>query len=101
MRWDSPSLSTKFNWTDDCQRFFQQLKNLLIQNPVLLAPDFMKPFSLHTDASDSASGAVLLQENEGVLHPVAYHSAKFNPHQQRYSTVEKELLAIVTAIKKF
>ena len=68
---------------------------------MLIAPDFAKPFALQTDASDTALGAVLLQEVEGILHSLAYHSSKFNIHQKRYSTIEKELLAIVSAIQKF
>lgn len=88
-------------WTEDCQAAFDQLKNFLAQGPVLIAPDFTQPFALQTDASDAALGAVLLQEVKGILHPVAYHSSKLNIHQRRYSTIEKELLAIVSAIQKF
>jgi len=69
---------------------------------VLAAPDFQKPFILHTDASDLATGAVLLQDDDqGVLHPVAYHSTKLAKYQLAYSTIEKELLGIINAIKKF
>ena len=90
-----------YEWTEGCQTAFDQLKTFLARDPVLVAPDFTRPFVLQTDASDVAIGAVLLQESEGVLHPIAYHSAKFHKHQQAYSVVEKELLAIVSAIKKF
>lgn len=90
-----------FEWTEDCQEAFNHLKNYLARDPVLVAPDFSQTFILQTDASDTAVGAVLLQEIGEVMHPVAYHSAKFNKPQKSYSTIEKELLAIVTAIKKF
>ena len=90
-----------FVWTDDCQTAFNQLKTFLTQDPVLRSPDFSLPFVLHTDASGEAVGAALLQDREGVLHPVAYYSAKLDVHQQRYSTIEKELLSIISAIKKF
>ena len=93
--------TTKYLWDPACQEAFTQLKNLLAQGPVLQAPDFTKPFALQTDASDIASGAVLLQERNGTLHPVAYHSAKFNSHQKNYSTIEKELLAIIQAVQRF
>ncbi|XP_037776259.1 uncharacterized protein LOC119573219 [Penaeus monodon] len=96
------SQKVSFSWTSECQRAFERLKRFLSSDPVLAAPDFQKPFILHTDASDIATGAVLLQEDdEGVLHPVAYHSAKLSKHQLAYSTIEKELLGIITAIKKF
>ena len=93
--------AVRYHWNEECQAAFDQLKNFLAQGPVLIAPDFTMPFSLQTDASDVALGAVLLQEMEGILHPVAYHSSKLNAHQKRYSTIEKELLAIVSAIQKF
>ena len=90
-----------FEWIEECQDAFNYLKNYLSHDPVLVAPDFTRPFILQTDASDVAVGAVLLQETDGVIRPVAYHSAKFSKHQKSYSTIEKELLAIVSAIKKF
>jgi len=96
------SRKVSFNWTPECQRSFEQLKQFLSSDPVLAAPDFQKPFILHTDASDLATGAVLLQDDDqGVLHPVAYHSTKLAKHQLAYSTIEKELLGILNAIKKF
>ncbi|XP_076043849.1 uncharacterized protein LOC143026944 [Oratosquilla oratoria] len=93
--------SVPYKWTQNCQAAFEHLKAMLTRDPVLRSPDFTKPFVLHTDASDVAIGAVLLQENTDTLHPVAYFSAKLDVHQLNYSTVEKELLAIVAAIKKF
>lgn len=90
-----------FEWSDACQIALDQLKTYLARDPVLVAPDFTLPFTLQTDASDVGLGAVLLQKTEDVFHPVAYHSAKFNKHQMSYSVIEKELLAIVSAIKKF
>lgn len=91
----------KFCWTEECQEAFDQLKQFLSRDPVLVTPDFDKPFSLQTDASNNACGAVMLLERNDILHPVDYHSAKFDSHQVRYSTIEKELLSIVSALKKF
>ena len=91
-----------FTWTSECENSFNQLKLLLTSDPVLAAPDFEKPFMIQSDASDQAVGAVLLQsDDQGVLHPVAYHSEKLKQHQLAYSTIEKELLSIISAIKKF
>ena len=90
-----------FVWSEDCQTAFDQLKDFLAHDPVLMAPDFSLPFILQTDASELAIGSVLLQEKAGILHPVAYYSAKLNKHQRAYSTIEKELLAIVLSLRKF
>ena len=48
------------------------------------------------------AGAVLLQDgDDGIEHPVSYYSKKFNRHQRAYSTVEKEALALILALKHF
>lgn len=66
------------------------------------APNFEKSFSLAIDASACGAGAVLLQEaSNDILHPVSYFSKKFNRHQQVYSTIEKEALALVLAVQHF
>ena len=58
-------------------------------------------FVLRTDASDRGLGAILLQEEGGVLWPVAYASRKLLPREANYSTIEKECLGIVWGIVKF
>lgn len=74
---------------------FEQLKPLLTTHPILKYPEFIKPFSVNTDASNFAIGAVLIQDGQ----PVAYVSRTLNEHEIRYSTTEKELLAVVWATK--
>lgn len=76
---------------------FNKLKTLLTSDPILVNPDFQKPFTLTTDASNFALGAVLSQNS----HPIAFASRTLNRHETNYSTVEKELLAIVWATKHF
>ncbi len=53
-------------------------QDLLTHDPTLLSPGFTKPCTLHTDASDEAVGAALLQEKEAVLHPLVCHSTKLD-----------------------
>jgi hypothetical protein len=92
----------QFEWTDHCQAAFEELKAILTHSPVLAAPDFDNPFSLTVDASDRAVGAVLLQKDvDGIDHPVGYFSKKLNKHQTNYSTIEKEALALLLALKHF
>lgn len=76
---------------------FEQLKVLICNDPILIYPDFEKTFTLTTDASNFALGAVLSQTNK----PVCYASRTLNAHECNYSTIEKELLAIVWATKQF
>ena len=96
------SKRVKFIWSERCDKAFEELKAMLQSAPVLAAPDFRSPFKLAVDASDVATGAVLLQEDdEGVEHPVCYFSKKFNKSQRNYSTIEKECLALVLALQQF
>ena len=67
--------------------------------PILLLPDPNKPFTITTDASDFAIGAVLTQDKGKGEQPVAYESRKLSPAEQNYAVHEKELLAIVHVIR--
>uniref|UniRef100_A0A1X7SMY3 Reverse transcriptase domain-containing protein n=1 Tax=Amphimedon queenslandica TaxID=400682 RepID=A0A1X7SMY3_AMPQE len=93
---------TAVKWTTSCDKAFNLLKDLLCQSPVLHSPDFSKEFILQTDASERGVGAVLSQlDNEGRDHPIAYFSKKLLPREERYSTIEKECLAIKLGIHAF
>ncbi|XP_049514006.1 uncharacterized protein LOC125941102 [Dermacentor silvarum] len=72
------------------QEAFEQLKRMLSSRPILKAPDFTKPFVLRTDASSKSVGAVLMQRDDEVLHPVAYASRQLLPREENYSTIERE-----------
>ena len=75
---------------------------MLCSSPILGSPNFARSFTLQTDASDRGIGAVLSQVNEASEeHPVAFYSWKLLPCEERYSTVEKECLAIKAACWSF
>src|SRR5262249_9083556 len=61
-------------WSNECQSAFEDVKRVLISDPVLTLPDLNKPFEVHIDASDFALGGVLMQND----HPIAYESRKLN-----------------------
>ena len=63
-------------------------------------PDFSKEFVLATDASDVAVSAVLQQRVNSALAPIAYYSRVLTPAEKRYSTYEKECLAILFGCEK-
>jgi hypothetical protein len=92
---------TKFEWTADQENAFQNLKGKLTSQPILQYPDFSKEFILTTDASNQGLGAVLSQGETGKDLPIAYASRNLNKAEKNYTTSEKELLAIVWAIKHF
>ena len=89
-------------WTEECSKAFEGLKQILMSEPVISSPDFSKPFILQTDASEVGVGAILSQtDDEGLDHPVAYFSRKLLPREQKYSTIEKECLAIKLGVHVF
>eukprot|EP00731_Ephydatia_muelleri_P036793 Em0326g5a len=93
---------TRVSWSNECEQAFKSLKGCLCSDPVLRSPNFEKQFILQTNASNRGIGAVLSQcDEEGQEHPVAYYSRKLLPREERYSTVEKECLAIKEAIHHF
>ena len=91
-----------FFWSDDCQAAFDRLKQLLIDSPLLVFPNFSRRFVMETDASRIGLEAVLAQGVEdGTLHPVAYASRTLQPHEQNYGATELEALGVVWATKHF
>ena len=87
--------TTPFEWTALAERAFQQIKLALTSAPVLCLPDFNKLFDVATDASGSGVGAVLSQD----LHPVSFFSEKLSKPRSRYSNYDRELYAVVQALK--
>lgn len=92
---------SKIIFSDDYMNCFEKCKTLLTNDPILQYPDFSKDFILTTDASNVAIGAVLSQGFIGNDKPIAYASRTLNDSEINYSTIEKELLAIVWATKYF
>ena len=89
-------------WTPECQKAFATLQQALCSAAILRSPDFSRQFILQTDASNRGVGAVLSQrDDDEIERPIAYYSRKLLPREERYSTVEKECLAIRLATHAF
>ena len=89
-----------WNWSEDCQRAFTQIKEIFMKEPVLQLPDLTNPFAIVTDASKYVSGGVLLQkDSNGEWHLCSYLSQSFAPTEQNYDIYDRELLAIIWALK--
>ncbi|XP_069976068.1 uncharacterized protein [Penaeus vannamei] len=92
----------KFKWSESCEAALKKIKAMLVSSPILVSPNFDKPFILYVDASDIGAGAVLCQaDSKGIDHPVCFFSKKFDKHQKNYSTVEKETLGLILALRHF
>ena len=89
----------KFLWNEECQKSLDTFKEKMVTTPILVFPDWTKPFHVHVDASGIALGIVLTQPGEGGIdHPIAYSSRKLSTD---YTTTEREGLAMVYALQKF
>ena len=91
----------QFVWGEKQQEAFDKLKEAVTSAPVLIMPDLNKSFFVEADASLTGYGAVLSQEVEGALHPVAFLSHSFTETERNYTTHDRELLAIVNALKEW
>lgn len=90
-------------WSEQCEEAFQVLKCVLTTAPVLAYADFTRPFILEVDASHGGLGAVLSQEFDGKIRPVAYASRSLRPSERNnatYSSMRLEFLALKWAMGK-
>ncbi|GJW05763.1 reverse transcriptase domain-containing protein [Tanacetum coccineum] len=92
---------TKFDFSDDCKKAFNILKEKLTTAPITISPDWNEPYELMCEASDFAVGAVLGQRIDGKFKPIYYASKTLNNAQEHYTTTKKELFAVVFSFDKF
>ena len=93
--------TNNIEWSDECTKAFETLKNALTQAPILRAPNFNEPFILELDACDYGLGAVLTQEYDNKKFVIAYASRTQTAAERNYFATEKEALAIYWATKHF
>ena len=77
-------------WTVDEVKAFEKLKEALAKSLSLHHMQVDKPFVLRTDASGYAIGAVLEQEKNGQLVPIAFFSRKLGKSQRNWTPVSKK-----------
>jgi len=90
-----------FKWTVHCEEVFVKLKKLLTSAPVIQPPDWSLPFEIMCDVSDYAVGAILGQRKDKKSYVIYYTNKTLNNAQMNYTTIEKELLAVIFAYEKF
>ncbi len=93
---------SKIKWTIEMNQSFTKLKELVANASALKIPDQAKYFTLITDCSEVGAGAVLTQADENKQQvAVAYFHHTLSKAEQKYGATDKELLAVVLAMKRF
>ena len=96
------ALIVAYDRTDECEQSFQKLRNTLMEAPILQAPNWNKVLHVHTDASNFAIGCVLAQLGEHNMDfLVSYASRQLNSAEKNYTTIEREGLGMIYAVKKY
>ena len=91
-----------FCWDEDCQNSLDVLKEKMVTIPNLVFPDWKKEFHVHVDVCCILLGVVVTQPGEiDIDHPIAFVSRKLLKVEKKYSTIEREGLAMVYALQKF
>ncbi|GJP71846.1 hypothetical protein CLOP_g2635 [Closterium sp. NIES-67] len=91
--------NTPYKWELQHQEAVEQLKQALTSAPVLILPDPERDYVIEADANDQAVGAVLMQDQENGLQPIAYLNKELHGAELNYPIHDKEALAIIIAFK--
>lgn len=90
-----------FKWSVEQEEFFAKLEKILTSAPILQHPDFSLRFFVTSDASNFAIGGVFSQRHGDADLPVAFPSRVLTATEVNYSTIEKELLAMIYCAERF
>ena len=87
----------EFSWTPEATKTFEHLKETMCQVLVLATPDFTETFILECDASRNGISVILRQEER----PITFKSCPIKGKYLHKAIYEKEMLAILHALKKW
>jgi hypothetical protein len=92
------------HWTAEMSSAFDALKAALLEDVTLSYPNYSasaEKLELFVDASCVGAGGCLVQKQGGQYRTIGYSSMTFTPAQSRYSTIERELVAIRWGVQAF
>ena len=93
-------LKKAFEWTDQCQKAFQDLKVYLTTAPLLSPSILGKELYLYLAVSSHAVSSALIREEGKVQKPIYYTSRALRGAEGRYPLMEKLAFALITASRK-
>ena len=91
----------KFEWTEECQKSFEAVKQAMSEAPVLVLPNQTGLFQLQSDTSKTGCGGALFQVQDGVPRLLGYYSRKLPPVCARYGITELEMTGMTAVITAF
>ena len=94
------TLKKSFEWTDECQQVFEELKAYLSAPPLLSPLQPGEELFLYLAVSPAAVNAALIREEEKVQKPIYYDSQALHGAEERYPPMEKLAFALVMATRK-
>ena len=89
--------NVKWNWSENCERAFQNVKKRLSEAPILAYVDTDKEVVLQVDSSKNGAGAVLLQDGK----PVEFASRALKSSERNWAQIEKEALSMLFGLERF
>jgi len=90
----------KWQWGNEQQKAFDELKKVFTSKPVLAALDLDKEFRVEADTSNYATGGVLLMKcSDEKWRPVAFISKSLSDTERNYEIHDKEMLAVVRCLE--
>ncbi|XP_048605843.1 uncharacterized protein LOC125583251 [Brassica napus] len=98
--YDTLKGNKKFEWSEECEKAFQQLKRYLATPPVLTKPVEGEPFFMYIVVSTTVASGVLIREERGEQKPIFYISKTLLYAETRYPLMEKLAFAVVTSARK-
>jgi hypothetical protein len=94
--------NSEVKWIAEAKAFFDHIKKVISEAPVLASLDYRKDFLIFSFSSEHTLAAVLLQKNEeGFEQPIAFFSKSLRDAELKYNIMEKQAYAMVKALKAF
>ena len=99
--YDLIKTETTFQWTDEHEKLFREIKDRISEDTVLAIPDTRYPFHFHVDASSIGVGSFLVQEFPTGKRIVSFNSRVYTKDEQKMSTTARELCGVISALKTY
>ena len=92
---------TTFQWTDEHEKVFGEIRDRTSEDTVLAIPDTRYPFHVHVDASSIGVGSILVQEFPTGKRIVSFNSRVYTKDEEKMSTTARELCGVISALQTY